>query len=164
MKRAGRSVVPMLLAGLLAVIAGCNTGTEGGTFEPDLGSMVIKVDSTDYTIVKGPLGSGGQHAESKNASISISATFIRAAGGQELNITSSDFELRAAASVSGDPFPSSIHFNRTSAFAGTLDGLATGQEIQVYFSLYHKSQVHTDFGPYFLFIKRAADSTGPPPI
>lgn len=164
MRRAGKTWGPLLLAGVLVAASGCNTGTEGGGFEPDLGSMVIKVDNTDYTIVKGPLGSGGQHAESQNASISISATFIRATGGQELNITSSDFELRAAASVTGAPFPSSIHFNRTSAFAGTLDGLVTGQEIQVYFSLYHKSQAHTDFGPYFLFIKRADDNTGPPPI
>ncbi len=137
----------------LASLAGCNTSENSGDTEPDIGSMVVRIDGNEFSATQTAGGFGGAIAPVSTGNAPFVVSFLRPGGGSETSITAADYEVRIASDNSGAPLPDPIEFERTGAFTGTISGLDEGDQISVYFSLYHKSELHTDFGPYFLIIR-----------
>ena len=163
-----RTTLPPLLA--LAAVLGagaCTKGTEQGPYEPSLSAMTVTVDGVDYTGTKANFGFGSQVAKSSKDVIPISVAFLTEHGSVDFNLSSPDFELRVASDATGTPLDgvNGLNWTPTGQYSGLLSGLDVGQQVQVYFSLYHKSQSHSDFGPYFLPVQRTASTGGggPPP-
>lgn len=164
-----RTTLPQLLT--LAAVLGagaCKTGTDQGPYEPNLSAMTVTVDGVDYAGTKAAFGFGSQVAKSSKDVIPISVTFLTEHGGTDFNLATSDFALRVASDGTGTPLDgvNGLNWTPTGQYSGLLSGLDVGQQVQVYFSLYHNSQSHTDFGPYFLPVQRTASTGGgggPPP-
>lgn len=158
--RAWTALAAMVLAGLPACATSENT--EGD--EPNAAFMVVEMDGTEYTATKANNGFSGVIAEVDAGNVPVVVRFLRQGGANETIITPDDFEFRVAGNNGGAPLPAPLGFERSGAFTGTLSGLAEGQEIDIYFSLFHKTELHTDFGPYFLRITWPLpdDGGGPP--
>ena len=146
----------------LAGLPGCATSDDPGDAEPDIGSMVVTIEEIAYTATQPAGGFGGSSAKVSAGNVPLKVEFFRPGGGRETAVNASDFEIRLAANNSGAPLPSPIEFERTGAFTGTLSGLEEDQELVVYFSLFHKTETHTEFGPYFLNIHWELPGGGDP--
>lgn len=153
-----------MVAIALAGLAGCNTSENSGRTEPDIGQMVIRMEDTDYVASQSAGGFGGATAEVSTGNASFVASFLRPGGANETVITAADFEVRVASNNSGADFVDPIEFERTGAFTGTISGLEEGGQVTVYFSLFHKTELHTEFGPYFLVIRWPESGGGPPQL
>jgi hypothetical protein len=68
---------------------------------------------------------------------SVTASFLRADGSPDPIVTDAAFELRVEPAA---------RFTRATAFTGTLSG-GTAGSAQISFSLFHKEEMHDDFGP-----------------
>lgn len=158
----------LLLTSAMAsgALAGCNSGTDNSALEPDIHQLVITVQGENggldqsFPATAATNGFAGATAEVSLGLVSVSATFFRADGSREANVTPTDFEIRVSSSVGGQVLPPGISFERSGPFAGTITGLAEGQTIALYFSVYHLSQSHNDFGPYPLNFHRSVSSGG----
>lgn len=149
----------------LVGLTGCNTSENNQRTEPDIGQMVVQIEGQDYVATQGAGGFGGVVAEIETGNAPFVVRFLRPGGGNETVITAADFEIRVAKNNSGAPLDDPIEFERTGAFTGTISGLNEGDEISVFFSLFHKTELHTDFGPYFLIIRwPESGGGGPPPL
>lgn len=148
----------------LAGLPGCATSDDPGEVEPNIGTMVVEIEDNRYTATQVAGGFGGAIAQVTTGNAPFTVIFNRPGGNRETLITATDFEVRVAANNSGAPFADPIEFERTGAFTGTISGLDEGDEVTVYFSLFHKTAVHTDFGPYFLIIRWPESDGGPPPL
>ncbi|HET7110098.1 MAG TPA: hypothetical protein VFI41_04435 [Gemmatimonadales bacterium] len=149
------------------LLASCSTGTESGSFEPDIASMTITVITqtgtvgTDYTATDAANGFGAAIATVPIGLFHVVGTFYRPNGSREPSLPPQDFALRVSTSSTNQVLPPGISFEQDPAtpLEGTIAGMEAGQELIFYFSLYHTSQGHPDFGPYALRIRYAA----PPP-
>lgn len=150
----------LALVGAAMIIGGCATGTDQEATEPLVDKMIIKIDELEFSATRDLGGFGGAIAVVPLGTFNFTASFYRRDGSRETVVTSDDFEVRVASDNSGSPLPTGITFERTGAFTGTITGLADAQELRVYFRLQHKSENHTDFGPYFLIVRRLEDTGG----
>lgn len=147
------SVWTAIAAIALAGLPGCATSDDPGNTEPEIGSMVVEIEEVEYSATQTAGGFDGAIAEVSAGNVPLTVRFLRPDGDRETSITAEDFEVRLASSNGGAPLQPPIGFERTGAFTGTVSGLAEGMEVSIYFSLFHTSEVHTDFGPYFLIIR-----------
>ena len=154
------SVWTAIAAVALAGLPGCATSDDPGDTEPNIGSMVVEIDGTGYSATEATGGFGGAIAQAPNGIVPFTVSFLRPGGSRETVVTAADFEVRVAANNAGGPFADPIEFERTGAFTGTISGLEEGDDVTVYYSLYHKSELHSDFGPYFLIIRRPVPGGG----
>ena len=137
----------------MAVLPGCNSSENSDRTEPDIGQMVVRIEGQDYVATQAAGGFGGVVAQIATGNAPFVVSFLRPGGGNETVVTATDYEVRVAKNNAGADFDDPIEFERTGAFTGTISGLDEGDQISVYFSLYHKTELHTDFGPYFLIIR-----------
>lgn len=158
------SVWTAIAAVALAGLPGCATSDDPGDTEPNIGSMVVEIEDTEYSATQTAGGFGGAIAQVATGNAPFTVSFLRPGGSRETVVTATDFEVRVASNNSGGPFTDPIEFERTGAFTGTISGLDEGDEVTVYFSLFHKTELHTDFGPYFLIIRWPEEGGGPPPL
>ncbi len=154
------SVWTAIAAIALAGLPGCATSEDPGDAEPNIGSMVVEIDGVDYAATQTAGGFGGTVAAASTGIIPFTVTFFRPGGTRETAVTAADFEVRLASNNAGGGFADPIEFERTGAFTGTISGLEEGGEVTAYFSLYHNSELHTEFGPYFLIIRRSLPDDG----
>lgn len=138
----------------------CFTGSDEPLNEPLVARMVITIGELEYTATRETGGFGGQVAVVPLGSFNFVASFFTADGSRETVVTSDDFEVRVARDAAGSALPLPLTFERTGAFTGTITGLADGQEVSIYFRLHHKSLGHSDFGPYFLIVRRTENPGG----
>lgn len=149
LRRTWAAMAAMVLAGAL----GCATNDDPGDTDPVIGRMVITIDGTDYSATQTAGGFGGQVALTSSGIVNFSASFYRPDGTRETVITADDFEVRVAPDNSGSPFGAPIEFERSGAFTGLISGMEEGDELTAYFSLFDKTELNSDFGPYFLIIR-----------
>lgn len=167
----------LLLASTLAIgaIAGCSTGTDNTTFEPDVGRMVITVITssgtagTDYSATDAANGFSGATASVGVGLFTVQSSFYKPDGARISGLPPADFELRVSTSAVTQTLPPGISFERTGPLSGTITGMEEGQELSFYFSLYHVTMGHNEIGPYALKIQRTVSDGGggggggPPP-
>lgn len=72
----------------------------------------------------------------------VTATFFRADGSADPNVNSTSYELSVAGLNTNV-----ATFSRTGAFTGTLIGVSNGTTAGR-FGLYHRAEMHDDFGPF----------------
>ncbi len=166
MRRLTPATLLLTSALLSGALAGCTSGTDNTEFEPDVQKLVITIHGqtgtadVSYPATDATNGFAGATAQVPSGLVNFEATFLKANGTREANVTPSDFEIRAASSVDGQPLSGGISFERSGPFTGTITGLEENQTVTVYFSLYHLSQSHSDFGPYPLNLHRTAGGGG----
>lgn len=166
MRRLTTASLLLTSALLSGALAGCTSGTDNTVFEPDVEKLVITVHGPtgtadlSYPATDATNGFAGATAQVPTGLINFEATFFRANGTREANVTSNDFEIRVASTLGGQPLSSGISFERTGPFTGIITGLEEDQTVTVYFSLYHLSQSHNDFGPYPLNLHRTVSGGG----
>jgi hypothetical protein len=141
-----RALVPAVLGAALA--SGCSSGTEAGSVEPDVAKMVLTVAGGSPYTATDPAGFAGATAQVQLGLFTVSAAFFRANGSPETIVNSSDFELRVSNNAASQSCSPGLCFERTGAMKGSISRLEPGQSATFYFSLYHVSEGHTDFGPY----------------
>jgi hypothetical protein len=156
--------MPALLG--MALLASCSTSTEASTFEPDITKMTITVSTTcattsagtDYTATDAAHGFGGATANVSTGLFCVRGTFFKPSGAVEASLPAQDFELGVSTSSTSQVMSTPLAFepNASKPLEGILSGLEDGQSVTFYFSLYHKSQGHPDFGPYALTIHYSA--------
>lgn len=165
-----RVTAPTLLGSAVlgvVLLAGCSTGTEDNGFEPDIAKMTITVITqtgtagTDYSATKDANGFGGATATVPVGLFKVVGTFFKPNGARETSLPPQDFALRVSTNSTNQILPPGISFEQDPAtpLQGTIAGMEAGQQLSFYFSLYHTSQGHPDFGPYALKIHYVA----PPP-
>lgn len=154
------SVGAILGAITLLGLAACNDSNGPDDAEPNIGSMVVEFEGTEYSATKALGGFGGTIAQVTSGNAPFTVDFRRPGGGKETVVTATEFEVRLASDNSGSGFPDPIEFERTGAFTGVISGLEEGGEVIIYFSLYHKTELHTEFGPYFLIVRRPVPGGG----
>ncbi len=152
------------IAAIALTLPGCNTSENSNRTEPDVGRMVVRIEGNEFEATEVAGGFGGVVAEIETGNAPFVVSFLRPGGSNETVITATDFEVRVAKNNAGAPLDDPIEFERTGAFTGTISGLDEGDEVSVYFSLYHTTELHTDFGPYFLIIRWPESGGGPPPL
>ncbi|HET7601388.1 MAG TPA: hypothetical protein VFK36_00120 [Gemmatimonadales bacterium] len=150
----------------VALLASCSTSTENSTFEPDITKMVITVSTTcastspgtDYVATEASNGFGGATANVSTGLFCVRGSFFKPSGAIESSLPAQDFELGVSTSSTIQVLSTPLAFepNGSNPLEGILSGLEDGQEVTFYFSLYHKSQGHPDFGPYALKIHYSA--------
>ena len=142
------------------LLAGCNTGTDNSTFEPDITKMTLTLSptctspGTDYSATDTTNGFGGAKATVSTGLFCVRSTFFRANGARESNLPTQDFVLRVSTSSSTQvlSLPFAFEPDASTPLQGMLSGLEPGEPVDFWFSLYHVSQGHVDSGPYKLTI------------
>ncbi len=147
----------------LSVLAlgACDAGqTDPVDQEPEVATMIVNVNSgIDFTATAN--GFQLQTLSIDNAGFTInSAEFLDANGDPETVIDIEDFRLAVAGDADGGPLPAGVIFTRSGPFSGSVAGIAEGQTVQVYFSLYHIIEEHEDFGPVALTVFRPEGEGG----
>lgn len=153
----------------MALLASCSTSTENNVFEPDIAKMTITLSATcastspgtDYTATPATNGFGGATANVSTGLFCVRGTFFKPSGAIEASLPAQDFALGVSTSATTQFLSTPLAFepNASKPLEGIFSGLEDGQERTIYFSLYHTSQGHPDFGPYALKIHYSA----PPP-
>ena len=140
---ARRHLLALTLVSLAGVPA-CTTPTRGDADDPEaeVSSVRLTVGSQTITVSRAGTVTGGPITITRPATPAISASFLNAAGAQDPVAHGGNFQLNA---TSADT--STLTFTRTSAFAGTLTGVAAGST-NLNVSLFHTSGGDNDFGPF----------------
>jgi|GEM_PF-1840695 hypothetical protein len=160
MRRMTASALLLASALVSGTLAGCKTGTDNNSFEPDINKLVITVLGQagtldqSYPATDATNGFAGATAEVNDGFNRFEASFFKTDGTREANVTPGDFEIRVSSSIGGQQLPPGISFERTGPFTGTITGLQEDQTVTLFFSVYHLSQSHNDFGPYPLNFHR----------
>ena len=136
----------LLALGLLSLSAvpACTIPTigDGGDTEANVSSVRLTVGGQTISVSNTGAVTGGPITVTRPATPAISASFLNAAGAQDPVAHGGNFQLNA---TSADT--STLVFTRTSAFAGTLTGVAAGS-INLNVSLFHVTDGDNDFGPF----------------
>jgi hypothetical protein len=151
----------------MALLASCESSTGNNVFEPDVAKMTITLSTTcsgsgtEYSATEATNGFGGVSASVSTGLFCVRSTFFRPNGAMESSLPAQDFELRVSTSSSGVVMTPPLAFEPDGSrpLQGILSGLEPGEERTFYFSLFHTTQGHADFGPYPLKIRYVA----PPP-
>ncbi len=158
-------LIPALFG--VALLASCSTSTEGSVFEPDVVKMTLTLSptctgaGTQYTATDAANGFGGATATVSTGLFCVRSAFFKPSGATESSLPATDFALRVSTSGTSQVLVTPLAFepNAAKPLQGILSGLEDGQEVTFFFSLFHTSQGHPDFGPYALKIRYVA----PPP-
>jgi hypothetical protein len=141
--RARRPLRALAVVGLIAVPA-CIDFQQGDAVDAEANVSSVRLTVGSQTIIVKGTGTvmGGPITITRPATPAISASFLNAAGAQDPVAHGGNFQLNA---TSADT--STLTFTRTSAFAGTLTGVAAGST-NLNVSLFHISGGDNDFGPF----------------
>ena len=145
----------LLAVTLLSLVAACGSGSTSPTpvasptpppttmdVEASATSLRLTVGSQTVTVTNTGTVTGGPIRITRATVPTLSATFLRADGTQDPVSHGGNFQLGAATGNG-----SILTFTRTSAFGGTLTGVAMGSTY-LYVSLYHTTAGDNDFGPF----------------
>jgi hypothetical protein len=127
-----------LAAGLLC--AGC--AGEEPDVEPTVTAIRLLVGAQTVEVSDNGTVTGGPIQLSAGQDVTLTATFLGAAGAVETGISAAEFEIRVEPADEGI-----VSFTRTGAFAGTLAGGSAGSTT-VAVALFHLVEMHEDFGPF----------------
>jgi len=139
---AGRHLLALTLVGLVAASACGWTPTDVGDPEASVGSVRLTVGSQTITVSNTGTVTGGPITITRPTAPTISASFLNAAGSQDPVAHGGNFQLNATPADT-----STLTFTRTSAFVGTLTGVAAGTT-NLTVSLFHVTGSDNDFGPF----------------
>jgi len=110
--------------------------------EASVSSVRLTVGTQTITITSAGAVTGGPVTITRPAAAPISAVFLNAAGSQDPVAHGGNFQLNAT------PVDTTVlTFTRSSAFAGTLTGVAAGST-NLGISLFHVTGGDNDFGPF----------------
>lgn len=153
-----------VLGGVL--LASCSSGTDNNNvFEPSIDKMVITLSptctgsGTDYPATAETNGFAGATATVGSSLFCVRSTFFKPSGARESSLPAKEFALRVSTSASTQVLTLPLAFEPTPSkpLQGMLSGLDEGEDVILFFSLYHVSQGHTEIGPYPLKIHRTID-------
>lgn len=138
-----RLVVATAAVAAIPALSACRSPTDDGDPARDVAIVRLVAGPASVDITRG--GAQGAVLSLAVGEIPLTAVFLRQSG-DTLRLNQNDFEIRlqpANAQI--------VTFARTSAFAGTLTGVAQGNTV-VSVSLFHISGNHEDFGPHDLTV------------
>jgi hypothetical protein len=137
-----RTLSTAFLLAIAPALAACDSSTEPEE-EPEVVAVRLTVGTQIVTVADNGVVTGGPIAIGVGAT-AISAVFLNAAGEPDDHVSADEFELLVVPGSTGV-----VTFARTSAFAGTLTGVAVGNtSIEV--ALFHIEEQHEDFGPFLV--------------
>jgi hypothetical protein len=127
----------------LAAVPACISQI-GGAVDPEasVSSVRLTVGSQTMTVSSTGAVAGGLITITRPATPAISASFLNAAGAQDPVAHGGNFQLNATSADTA-----TLTFTRTSAFSGTLTGVAAGST-NLNVSLFHVTGGDNDFGPF----------------
>ena len=129
------TIIPLILT-----VTGCSDSPMEGDDEPEVASMRLTVGSQIITVADNGAVTGGPITFT--GTVNVSAEFLRADASPDPLVTDAAFQLNA------EPVDGTIiTFTRSAAFTGTLTSGAPGST-QIAFALFHKAEMHEDFGPF----------------
>jgi hypothetical protein len=138
--RTRRLLIALALLGLPAVPACKSKETDVEDMEASVSSVRLTVGAQTITITSAGAVTGGSITVTRPTP--ISAVFLNAAGSQDPVAHGGNFQLNAT------PVDTTVlTFTRSSAFAGTLTGVAAGST-NLSISLFHVTGGDNDFGPF----------------
>ncbi|MGI9629246.1 MAG: hypothetical protein ACR2QM_20655 [Longimicrobiales bacterium] len=130
----------LIALGLVVAACGDDTPMEEEQ-EPQVATMRLTVGAQTVDVAEDGTVTGGPISIPVGMT-AVSVEFLLASGQPEPLVTAAEFQ----ANVASDD-ETTVTFTRTSAFAGMLDGVASGSAV-LSFSLFHIEEAHEDFGPF----------------
>jgi hypothetical protein len=139
---ASRHLLALTLLSLVAASACESNPTAVDQAEASVSSVRLTVGSQTITVSNTGTVTGGPITITRLTAPTISASFLNAAGSQDPVAQGGSFQLNATPADT-----STLTFTRTSAFVGTLRGVAAGST-NLTVSLFHITAGDSDFGPF----------------
>jgi hypothetical protein len=140
--RTRRFLIALALLSLPAVPTCKSKETDVEDMEASVSSVRLTVGSQTITINNTGTVIGGSITITRPTAAPINAVFLNAAGSQDPVAHGGNFQLNATPADT-----SVLTFTRSSAFAGTLTGVAVGST-NLSVSLFHVTGGDNDFGPF----------------
>jgi hypothetical protein len=138
-----RHLLALSLVSLVAAPA-CDSSPTTGAEDPEanVASVRLTVGSQTLTVSDTGAVTGGPITITRPTAPTITASFLNVAGSPDAVAHGGNFQLNASPANT-----STLTFMRSSAFAGTLTGVAAGST-NLNVSLFHTTGGDNDFGPF----------------